>query len=104
MKNYEDLVANVRGFPQESWFSEKGPSDMDLDAASKEDDFDYKDWIPTVSWDEMANYWEQQHQQDDDVDSISPARGRQAAEGRQLQQGRGDQERHLGRDTRMPLV
>ena len=55
MKNYDDLVANVRGFSQEAWFSTKGPSDMDLDSASKEDTFDYKNWILTASWDEMAN-------------------------------------------------
>ena len=30
-RDYETLVSSVRGFSQEAWFSQKGPSDMDVD-------------------------------------------------------------------------
>ena len=70
MRSYEDLVANVRGFSQEAWFSSKGPNDMDLDTADYQKGDETKGWeavqkwVQTAFWDEMNVYWEQQHQQD----------------------------------------
>ncbi len=70
MRNYEDLVANVRGFSQEAWFSSKGPNDMDLDTAEfmKSDEGQnweaVQKWIQTAPWDEVSGYWEQQQQQE----------------------------------------
>ena len=53
MKDYESLVASVRGFSQEAWFATKGPSEMDVDSAEKEQ-FDWQGWFQTASLEEMS--------------------------------------------------
>jgi hypothetical protein len=76
MKHYEDLVANVRGFSQEVWFSTKGPSEMDVDSTEYEKKgFDWQGWIQTASWEDMTTYWEQQHQWEEDVDYLGKPKG-----------------------------
>ena len=55
MRSYEDLVANVRGFSQEAWFSSKGPNDMDLDAAGYQKEDESKNWKAVQEWVQTAS-------------------------------------------------
>ena len=74
-RDYATLSSNIKGFSQEAWFAGKGPNDMDLDTAElQENSFDFQGWAQQASFDEFVEYWEQQHQQDEDLDYLG-ARG-----------------------------
>ena len=77
MKDYNTLVRDVRGFSQEAWFAGKGPSDMDIDLAERRDPdssgLAVQKWTREASWDDMASYWEQQHQ-DEELDYMGQRR------------------------------
>ena len=72
MKNYEDLVANVRGLSQEA----------------EKERFDWQGWFQTASWEDMSVYWEQQHQ-DQELDYMGRPKG-----------GKGDKGFRKGAPTR----
>jgi hypothetical protein len=70
MRSYSDLVANVRGSSQETWFSTKGPNNMDMDQATyhdpnnvKKQDVEWQNWFRAESWDNIYEYWAQQNQE-----------------------------------------
>ena len=50
-RDYDTLVDSVRGFSRDAWFQQKGPNDMQIDAADKEDPmkqaFDLQEWTRT---------------------------------------------------------
>ena len=86
MRSYSDLVANVRGFSQEAWFSTKGPNDMDMDQATyhdpannlKKQDVEWQNWFRAESWDNIYEYWAQQNQE---LDYMGRKGGRKGAKG-----------------------
>ena len=77
-RDYETLVASIRGFSREAWFQAKGLSDMDIDYAGEDhsiwenrvDKPPAPDWLASTSWDDLSAAWSELHPEtgDESVD------------------------------------
>ena len=90
MRSYSDLVANVRGFSQEAWFSTKGPNDMDMDQATyhdldktKKNVVEWQNLFRAKPWDNIYEYWAQQNQELDYMGRKGGRRGKTGEDARQ---------------------
>ena len=84
-RDYETLVASVRGFSQEAWFNQKGPSDMDVDMIEP-NSTSIDEIARRSTFDEFVSIWAGQHPEEQAVDYMGPKGGKGKGKGWQQRQ------------------